>query len=105
MGNLIWEAYETARDDRPLVHIWEDDGYVPCTWDYWRTQAERIAVGLRRRGVTPGVRVAAVLTNTADVGCAVIGAWLAGAVLVSLPTPRRGQEPFDYLAQLQRIWR
>ncbi|MBS1871199.1 MAG: AMP-binding protein [Actinobacteria bacterium] len=105
MRNLIWEAYETARDDRPLVHIWEDDGYVPRTWDYWRAQAERVAAGLRRRGVTPGTRVAAVLTNTADVGCAVIGTWLAGAVLVSLPTPRRGQEPFDYLAQLQRIWR
>jgi acyl-CoA synthetase (AMP-forming)/AMP-acid ligase II len=105
MGNLIWEAYETARDDRPLVRIWEDDGYVPRTWDYWRTQAGCVAAGLRRRGVVPGTRVAAVLTNTADVGCAVIGAWLAGAVLVSLPTPRRGQEPFDYLAQLQRIWR
>jgi len=104
MGNLIWEAYETARDDRPLVRIWEDDAYVPRTWDYWRTQAERVAAGLRRRGVTPGTRVAAVLTNTADVGCAVIGTWLAGATLVSLPTPRRGQEPFDYLAQLQRIW-
>jgi len=104
MGNLIWEAYETARDDKPLVHIWDDDGYKPHTWDYWREQSLRVAAGLRRRGVEPGTRVAAVLTNTADVGCAVIGAWLAGAVLVSLPTPRRGQEPFDYLAQLQRIW-
>ncbi len=104
MGNLIWEAYETARDDGPFVHIWEGDAYVPRTWDYWRTQAGRVAVGLRRRGITPGTRVAAVLTNTADVGCAVIGTWLAGATLVSLPTPRRGQEPFDYLAQLQRIW-
>jgi fatty-acyl-CoA synthase len=105
MGNLIWEAYETARDERPLAHCWEDDAYVAYTWDEWRTEAERIAVGLRRRGVGRGARVAAVLTNTFHAGAAVIGAWLTGATLVSLPTPRRGQDPFDYLAQLQRIWR
>jgi fatty-acyl-CoA synthase len=104
MGNLIWEAYEQARDDRPRARTWEGDRYVSCTWDEWRRHAERTAVGLRRRGVTSGTRVAAVLTNTFDVGCTVFGTWLAGGTLISLPTPRRGQEPLDYLAQLQRIF-
>jgi fatty-acyl-CoA synthase len=104
MGNLIWDAWETPRDDRPRALCWDGDGYTPYTWDEWRRQSERTAVGLRARGVTPGTRVAAVLTNTFEVGAAVTGTWLAGATLISLPTPRRGQAPLDYLAQLQRIF-
>jgi len=104
MGNLIWDAWETPRDDRPRVFTWDGDGYAAYTWDEWRGGAERMAAGLQQLGVTPGTRVAAVLTNTYDVGTTVIGTWLAGGVLVSLPTPRRGQQPLDYLAQLQRIF-
>jgi len=101
--NLVWEAYETARDDRPRVRCWEGDRFETHTWDDWRRAAERTAIGLRRRGVGPGTRVAAVLTNTFDVCATVFGVWLAGGTLLSLPTPRRGQEPLDYVAQLRRI--
>ncbi len=101
--NLVWEAYETARDDRPRVRCWEGDRFEAHTWDDWRRAAERTAVGLRRRGVGPGTRVAAVLTNTFDVCATVFGVWLAGGTLMSLPTPRRGQAPLDYVAQLGRI--
>jgi acyl-CoA synthetase (AMP-forming)/AMP-acid ligase II len=104
MGNLIWDAWETSRDDRPRAFCWDGDGYTPYTWDEWRRRSQRTAVGLRARGVTPGTRVAGVLTNTSDVAAAVTGTWLAGATLISLPTPRRGQQPLDYLAQLQRIY-
>ncbi len=101
--NLLWEAYETARDARPRVRSWEGDRFEDHTWDDWRGAAERTAVGLRRRGVGPGTRVAAVLTNTFDVCASVFGVWLAGGALLSLPTPRRGQDPLDYVAQLRRI--
>lgn len=101
--NLLWEAYETARDDRPRVRSWEGDRFETHTWDEWRRAAERTGAGLRRRGVGPGVRVAAVLTNTFDVCATVFGVWLAGGTLLSLPTPRRGQDPLDYVAQLRRI--
>ncbi|HKG39399.1 MAG TPA: AMP-binding protein [Conexibacter sp.] len=102
-ANPIWEAYETARGNQQRGRTWEDDRYVTRTWDDWRTQAERMAIGLRRRGVTRGTRVASVLTNTFDVCAGIIGTWLAGGTLISLPIPRRGQAPLDYLAQLQRI--
>ncbi|HZV75456.1 MAG TPA: AMP-binding protein [Conexibacter sp.] len=102
-ANLIWEAYETARDDRLRMHCWEGDGFRSSTWNDWRRAAERVAVGLRQRGVRPGTRVAAVLTNTFDVCAAVFGTWLAGGTLISLPTLRRGQPPLDYLAQLRTI--
>lgn len=101
--NLIWAAYEAARDNRPRVRCWESGGYRARTWDDWRRAAERVAAGLHRRGVGPGTRVGAVLTNTFDVCATVIGTWLAGGVLLSLPTMRRGQAPADYLAQLRRI--
>jgi len=101
--NLLWEAYETSRDNRRLSHSWEGDRYVPATWDDWRSAAERAALGLRRRGVQPGMRVAAVLTNSFDVSAGVFATWLAGATLLSLPTPHRGQLPDDYVAQLRQI--
>ncbi len=101
--NLVWEAYETARDDRPRLRTWENGRFEAHTWNEWRRAAERAAVGLRRRGVGPGTRVAAVLTNAFDVGAAIFGTWLAGGTLMSLPTPRRGQQPLDYIAQLRHI--
>jgi fatty-acyl-CoA synthase len=101
--NPIWHAYETPRDDRTQLRAWDDDGYREYTWDDWRRGAERAACGLRARGVEPGARVAAVLTNRFEVCAAVIGTWMAGAVLLSLPTLRRGQDPADYVEQLRRL--
>jgi acyl-CoA synthetase (AMP-forming)/AMP-acid ligase II len=101
----IWEAYETTRDGVPQLYSWQGSGYVSYTWDDWRRGAQRAAVGLRALGVEPGSRVAAVLTNSFDVCAAVLGTWLAGATLLSLPALRRGQEVPDYLAQLRRLCR
>ncbi|HEX8743255.1 MAG TPA: AMP-binding protein [Thermoleophilaceae bacterium] len=103
--NLIWEAYETARDDRPLLYCWDESSYRSHDWDGWRSAAERSAVGLRRLGVHEGARVAAVLTNRFEVCSAVVGTWLAGGTLLSLPLLRRGQDAEDYVAQLRRLCR
>jgi fatty-acyl-CoA synthase len=99
----VWEAYETTRDGVPQLYSWEGGGYVSHTWDDWRRGAERSAVGLRALGIGPGTRVAAVLTNAFEACTAVLGTWLAGATLLSLPALRRGQEVPDYLAQLRRL--
>jgi fatty-acyl-CoA synthase len=103
--NPIWAAYETARDDRPQLYCWDDGSYRSYQWDAWRNAAERSAVGLQRLCVRPGSRVAAVLTNRFEVCAAVIGTWLTGATLLSLPTLRRGQAPDDYVDQLRRLCR
>src|SRR5207247_1955005 len=100
--NPIWEAFETERDGVQL-YCWDGSDYRSHDWDDWRAAAERAAVGLRRLCVRPGSRVASVLTNQFEVCAAVIGTWLAGGTLLSMPTLRRGQEVADYLAQLRRL--
>lgn len=102
-ANPVWEAYETARPTGTHLRCWAGGGYEAHTWDDWRGGAERAAVGLRGLGVEPGVRVAAVLTNTFEVCTAVVGTWLAGGTLLSLPLMRRGQSAEDYVAQLRRL--
>ncbi len=102
-GNPIWDAFDTARDDRAQIHCWDDGRYRGHDWDAWRAAAERAGAGLRRRGVRPGARVASVLTNRFEVCAAVVGTWLAGGTLLSMPTLRRGQPAEDYVAQLRRL--
>jgi fatty-acyl-CoA synthase len=98
-GNLIWEALDRSGDGRPQLFCWEGR-YRPFTWDQWRRGAERSAAGLQALGIGPGARVAAVLTNSVGVCNTVLGVWLAGATLLSLPTMRRGMSPEEYMSQL-----
>ncbi len=102
-ANPVWAAMESARDERPHLHCWDGDRYQPVSWDEWRRGSERSAAGLQALGVRPGHRVAAVLTNTAEACNAILGAWLAGATLMSLPTPRRGMRADEYIEQLRQI--
>jgi fatty-acyl-CoA synthase len=99
----VWAAMGRPGDGRPHLHCWDGARYQPVTWDEWRRGSERSAAALGALGVRPGDRVAAVLTNTADVCNAILGAWLAGATLISLPTPRRGMKPEAYLEQLRGL--
>lgn len=102
-SNPIWAAMDRCSDERPHLLCWEADRYRAVTWDEWRRSSERSAAGLQALGVQPGARVAAVLTNTFDVCSAILGAWMAGATLMSLPTPRRGMKPTEYVAQLKDL--
>jgi fatty-acyl-CoA synthase len=103
MSNVIWAAMDRPSDSRPHLQCWSGKAYEPFTWDDWRRGAERSAAGLQARGIQPGSSVAAVLTNSFDVCSAVIGAWIAGVTLLSLPTPRRGMPLDEYVAQLERL--
>jgi fatty-acyl-CoA synthase len=98
-GNFIWEAFEQPGEDRAQLLCWEG-GYRSITRNQWRRGTERSAAGLRALGVQPGARVAAVLTNSSAACNAILGAWLAGATLLSLPTMRRGMAPEEYMRQL-----
>ena len=62
-----------------------------------------MTAGLRRAGVTPGERVAAVLTNGPQVVRGILGVWLSGGALASLPVPARGMDGEEYGKQLKRI--
>ncbi|MGB7686722.1 MAG: AMP-binding protein [Solirubrobacterales bacterium] len=102
-GNLIWEAFEQARQPYRLLSCHQGGDYRSYEWDDWRAAAERHAAGLRARGVTPGTPVACVLTGTLEACATILGIWLAGGVVVSLPAIRRGMRPDEYIDQLQRL--
>ncbi len=99
----LWDPLHQARGDGPLLSAWSDGAFDPWTWDEWRAQALRFAAGLRERGVRPGERVACLLTNGHDACAAVLGTWLAGGCLVSVPTIARGMALERYVEQLRRI--
>lgn len=101
--NPIWQAYERSRPAGPHLHCWTEGTFREHSWDDWRFGAHSAAVRLRRHGVRPGARVAAVLTNSFDACTALVGTWLAGGTLLSLPGMRRGQAADDYVGQLRRL--
>jgi fatty-acyl-CoA synthase len=66
-------------------------------------RALRAAGGLRRIGVAHGDRVAMAIPNSLDGVACVLGAWLLGACVVSLPMPARGMDAACYARQMRRI--
>jgi fatty-acyl-CoA synthase len=102
-GASLWSRLERKGGRRDLLLAWDGASYREWSWEDWRERAGRFAEGLKRRGIQPEERVAVLLTNSPDACAAVIGAWLAGACVLSMPLIARGMEPTTYLAQLRRI--
>ncbi len=99
----LWERLLDPAHPGHRLHTWEGDGFVATTWGELAREAERKAGGLREFGVGDGSKVACVLTNSRDVCASILGVWLAGGTVVSLPVPARGMAFDDYGAQLGRI--
>lgn len=99
----LWEPLGQSRSRRPLLRVWQHGDWRIWTWDEWREQAWRFAGGLQSLGVQPGDRVACLLTNTPSTCAAVLGTWLAGGCLVSVPAVARGMAAERYITQLRRI--
>jgi fatty-acyl-CoA synthase len=99
----LWDPLNRrgARSDHLLA--WDGGRYAKWSWEEWRDRALRFAGGLRRLGVQPGDRVACLLTNSPEACSGVLGVWLTGATLLSLPLIARGMEPAVYISQLRRI--
>jgi fatty-acyl-CoA synthase len=97
-----WTAFEEQRPAGPHLRVWDGRDFQQLEWDDWRRGALRAAAGLRDIGVAPGDSVGCILTNTPDVCKGVVGVWLAGATVVSLPTLARGADLLTYAAQLRR---
>lgn len=98
----LWDGI-TAGTRRTALHCWQGDGYVAHPWNEIVRDAERMTAGLRRAGVEPGTRVATVLTNAPQVVRGILGVWLAGGVVASLPVPARGMDAQEYGRQLLAI--
>ena len=87
------------------MHLWDGQRFALARWHDVVREAERVANGLNRLGVTRGQRVASVLTNSFEMTTGLLGTWLAGAVAVSLPIPARGMKLDAYMSQLARLSR
>jgi acyl-CoA synthetase (AMP-forming)/AMP-acid ligase II len=99
----LWAPLERSAGRSDMLVTWEGDRFASWSWDGWRARALELAGGLRALGVRPGDRVAALLVNSADACAAVLGVWMAGGCLLSMPTIARGMAPDRYAAQLRRI--
>ncbi|WP_326828405.1 AMP-binding protein [Parafrankia elaeagni] len=68
-----------------IIAVREDGATAVVSWDDLRRQVARAAAGLRRLGVGPGDRVAAVVPNTAHAVIAMLATASLGAVWASCP--------------------
>jgi fatty-acyl-CoA synthase len=101
----LWERLEEQRPTVAQLSVWRGSHFVDWTWDDWRNAAVRTAAGLRRRGIEAGSRVACVLTNSIEACSTVLGIWMAGGTIVSMPAMARGMSALTYLSQLRTICR
>lgn len=102
-NSTLWEALTGAARGRSQLHCWVGDRWAAAPWSAVVADAERMTAGLRRCGVRPGTRVATVLTNGPHTVRGLLGVWLAGGAVASLPVPARGMDGAEYTAQLRAI--
>ncbi|WP_156077603.1 AMP-binding protein [Saccharothrix sp. NRRL B-16314] len=103
-GAGLWDRLTgTAMPLHSSIQCWVGGEYRSSPWTEVVRDAENMTAGLRRAGVRPGTRVATVLTNTPHVVRGLLGVWLAGGAIASLPVPARGMSVEEYAAQLSAI--
>jgi len=102
-GTTLWDQLIAAGDTRSSLHCFTGTRYESATWREVISDAERMTAGLRRAGVEPGARVAAILTNGPSAVRGMLGVWLGGGSLASLPVRARGMDEGEYAAQLEAI--
>jgi fatty-acyl-CoA synthase len=99
----LWDALTHRQHGDGTLHCWAGERFEAAAWDEVVADAQRIAAALRRLGVGPGSRVASVLGNSPEAVRGVLGVWLAGGTLASLPVPARGMDVDDYREQLRTL--
>jgi fatty-acyl-CoA synthase len=98
----LWDAL-TCTPGSSSLHCWVGDRIESALWSAIVRDAEAMTAALRRAGVRPGTRVASVLTNAPCTVRGMLGVWLAGGALASLPIPARGMDAAEYGGQLAKI--
>lgn len=99
----LWDPFGAERNSGVQLTSWDGAQYVRWAWDQWRDASLQAAAGLRHAGIEEGSRVACVLTNSPETCAGVLAMWLAGAMVLSLPTIARGMRPSAYLEHLRAI--
>jgi fatty-acyl-CoA synthase len=98
---VLWDAL--AEPGARSLRCWAGRSFEEATWAEVSADAARMTAGLRSAGVGPGERVATVLTNTPAAVRGILGTWLAGGTLASLPLPARGMNLAEYAGQIQLL--
>jgi fatty-acyl-CoA synthase len=101
----LWAPLDEDRGTGPFLETWNGSEFVSATWDEWRTAVLRVNGALTVRGIRPGTRVGVLLSNDFATAAALVGAWMAGATVLSLPLMARGTEPDAYAALLRKLCR
>ncbi len=86
-GRTLLDVFTATCDanwNRVALQVKEGEGFRTHTWGQYRQEASRVAMALRRRGVSHGTHVALMMTNRPEHVIADIGALLAGGVPVSV---------------------
>jgi fatty-acyl-CoA synthase len=100
---MIWDALTGA--SRSMLHCWDGERFTSAAWGEVVRDAVAMTGGLHNAGVRPGRRVATVLTNSPETVRGVLGTWLAGGTIASLPIPARGMDLDEYGAHLVALTR
>lgn len=100
----LWDAL-TDKDPNAgaRFHCWTGERFETVPWSGVVSDAAAMTLGLRRAGVTQGTRVASLLTNSPSTVRGLLGVWLAGGAVASLPIPARGLSAEEYLRQITTI--
>lgn len=98
----LWEAL-TSRTGRGSLRVWDGTSFVQAPWRDVAAEAAGIAATLRRLGVRPGRNVAALLTNTPATVPGLLGIWLAGGTIASLPIPTPGMDIEEYSRRIAAL--
>jgi fatty-acyl-CoA synthase len=101
-SSVLGDFCAAARSKSQVIFI-EDAGIRRTNWAECVTDAERFALGLRRLGCRPGTQIGYVLTNSQAAATALMGAWLAGVTVLSLPLPTRAFTGDAYARYLTKI--
>ena len=91
----LWKAL-TSRTGQGALLAWGESGFVETPWRDVAAEADGIAATLRRAGVRPGRNVAVLLTNTPATVPGLLGIWLAGGTIASLPVLTPGMDRPTY---------
>jgi len=99
----LWDALTREQHGGGTLDCWTGERFERAAWSDVVADARRVAAALRQLGVGPGSRVASVLSNSRAAVLGVLGVWLAGGTLASLPVPARGMDVEDYRQQLRAL--
>ncbi len=86
-GRTLLDVFAATCDanwNKVALQVKEGEGFRTHTWGQYRQEASRVAMALRRRGVTHGDHVALMMTNRPEHVIADIGVLMAGGVPVSV---------------------